>query len=81
VTVRLVAFARVRELLGASQRELVVPSGMRVIDVWNALRSESPELAELGSSTRFARNGSIADPNDVLVQGDELAVLPPVGGG
>jgi molybdopterin converting factor small subunit len=81
VTVRLVAFARVRELLGASERELVMPSGTRVIDVWNALRIERPELAELGSSTRFARNGAIADPNDVLSQDDELAVLPPVGGG
>jgi molybdopterin converting factor small subunit len=81
VTVRLLAFARVRELLGSAERELVVPSNARVIDVWESLRAERPELAELGSSTRFARNGAIADPNDVLAQGDELAVLPPVGGG
>lgn len=79
--VRLVAFARVRELLGASEREIVVPSGARVIDVWDTLRSERPQLSELGSATRFARNGAIADPNDALTQGDELVVLPPVGGG
>lgn len=81
MTVRLVAFARVRELLGGSERDVVVASGARVIDVWERLRTECPELGELGSSTRFARNGKIADPNEMLAQGDELAVLPPVGGG
>jgi molybdopterin converting factor small subunit len=81
VTVRVVAFARIRELLGTSVRELELPAGACISDAWNALTRSESALSSLAGSTRIARNGRIAEPSEVLHEGDELALLPPVGGG
>lgn len=79
--VRVLAFARLRELLGGGERGLELPAGARVRDAWSALAAECPELAELAASTRLACNGRVASLDDVLCEGDEVALLPPVGGG
>jgi molybdopterin converting factor small subunit len=79
--VRVLAFARARELLAGRERSLDLPAGARVRDAWAALASQVPELETLAGSTRIARNGRIGSLDDVLRDGDELALLPPVGGG
>jgi MoaE-MoaD fusion protein len=79
--VRVVAFARLRELLGGSSHELDVPAGATTTDVWNALVQRCTELRPLQDSTRIARNGRLAVQNESLTEGDEVALLPPVGGG
>ena len=79
--VRLLVFAGLRELLGASERELALPEGARIRDAWELLAQRCPALAELRGSTRVARNGRLASFDDDLSDGDELALLPPVGGG
>ena len=81
VRVRVLAFARVRELLGGAERSLELEAGARVGDAWSALVTICPELEPLAASTRVARNGAIAAPGDGLQDRDELALLPPVGGG
>ena len=80
--VRVVAFARVREVVGGE------PALLRdVVDdatagaVWDELVCEFPALAGLERSTRLARNGSFVDRSARLSEGDELALLPPYGGG
>ena len=40
-----------------------------------------PDLRDLAESTRIARNGAIVDRAEALREGDEVAFLPPVGGG
>lgn len=81
MNVRVLAFARVRELLGVAQRGLELADGARVGDAWTALERDCPALGEIAASTRLARNGRIAEAGDSLCDGDELALLPPVGGG
>jgi molybdopterin converting factor small subunit len=81
VRIHLLAFAGLRELLGASERELALPQGARVRDAWAALAQRYPALDDLRASTRLARNGRITTFDDTLANGDELALLPPVGGG
>lgn len=78
--VRVLAFARLGEILEA-KRELDLPEGARVGDAWSALCSSHPALRPLAESTRFARNGRVVNQNERLENGDELALLPPVGGG
>ena len=75
------AFAGLRELLAGSDPSLDLPAGASVGDAWSALESRHPSLAPLAASTRLARNGRIASPSDPLCDGDEVALLPPVGGG
>jgi molybdopterin converting factor small subunit len=82
VKVRVLAFARVRELLGAGSQILQVEDGASVGDIWDALADRHGAIAELAASTRIARNGRIVtDPSERVQDGDELALLPPAGGG
>ncbi|MGD0967188.1 MAG: MoaD/ThiS family protein [Candidatus Aquilonibacter sp.] len=82
MTVRVRAFARMRELLGESEFELVLPDGATLVDCWEALRARNRKVDALASSTRIARNGHVAALLDERVaDGDEIALLPPVGGG
>jgi molybdopterin synthase catalytic subunit len=74
ITVRL--FAALRETAGWSQRELELPDGAVVADVWPALDlgAEPPGLA-------YARNREYAERAAAVSAGDEVAVIPPVSGG
>ena len=78
--VRVVAFAAARELLGGTF-DLTLPPGARVRDAWSALERSYPALAAHAASMRVARNGRLANDDERLDEGDEVAVLPPVGGG
>jgi len=81
VTARVLAFARLRELLGFGERRVDVPEGTTLDDVWSRLAADAPQLGDLRASTRFARNGELAGGSTPVQDGDEIALLPPVGGG
>jgi molybdopterin converting factor small subunit len=49
--------------------------------VWVSLTAGSPEAGRMRASTRFARNGVMVDGTTRVSDGDEIALLPPVGGG
>ena len=77
VSVRL--FARAREVVGARTVTRTVPEGTTIGALRQGLVSEWPELARLHFS--FAANRSYASRETVLQDGDEVAFIPPVGGG
>lgn len=79
--IRVLAFARLRELLEGAEASLAIPEGSRVADAWTVLVRRCPPLAQERGSTRVARNGRLVSFDDTLADGDELALLPPVGGG
>lgn len=80
--VRVLAFARLRELMGSGSQELQVEEGASIGDVWDALADRYAAIAPLANSTRIARNGRIVnDAGERIEDGDELALLPPAGGG
>ncbi len=79
--VHVLAFARLRELLGFGERELDLASPATLDDAWRSLTSGNAEAIRLRASTRFARNGVVSDGATALGDGDEIALLPPVGGG
>ena len=79
--IRLLAFARVRDVLGTGSRTVDVAHGSTANDLWDELCSQCEALGALSASTRFALNGRIAAPHEMLEEGDEVALLPPFGGG
>ena len=74
-------FAMQREAAGMRELRLEVPLGSTVDDAWNAVVETVPALAPGRASLRFAVNGSYADDDLPLADGDELACIPPVSGG
>lgn len=81
VTVRVVTFARLREALGFGEREFAFALPATLEDVWTTVTAQWSEAAAMRPSTRFARNGTIAEGATLIAEGDEIALLPPVGGG
>lgn len=80
-SIGVLAFARAREILGTSRLRLELPAGSRAGDAWNELVRRRPELAGLADSMRIARNGRVTTAEEPLREGDEIALLPPPGGG
>jgi molybdopterin synthase catalytic subunit len=81
MAVRVLAFARLRELLGFGERSIDVAPASTLDDVWTSLTAALPEATRLRASTRFARNGAVVAGTTLVADGDEIALLPPVGGG
>jgi molybdopterin synthase sulfur carrier subunit len=75
VQVRL--FAGLRERLGVSERELDVPAGTRVAQLWPLLVPGQ----SLPENVLAARNMEYVDPGKRVQEGDEIAFFPPVTGG
>jgi molybdopterin synthase catalytic subunit len=73
VTVRVRLFAGLRERAGWSEREI---DAATVADVWDAL-----ELGDEPAGLLYAVNKAYAEREQLLADGDEVALIPPVSGG
>jgi len=72
--VRVRLFAGLRERAGWSEREL---DGVdRIADIWPAL-----DLGQEPEGLLYALNKEYADRDQLLTDGDEVALIPPVSGG
>jgi molybdopterin synthase catalytic subunit len=74
-------FAIQRELAGTRELSLELADGARIEDAWAAAVGRHPTLGPGRPSVRFARNGAYAPAETELVDGDEIAFIPPVSGG
>ncbi len=79
--VQVLAFARLRELLGFGARDLELAEGTTLDALWDELARDARGIDALRAVTRFARNGVLAAGATALHDGDEVALMPPVGGG
>src|SRR5688572_24253245 len=77
VTVR--CFAAVREALGRDTFAIDVPPGSTVADLKNLLAQQAPAVLKV--TAVCAVNRTYAAPERVLVDGDEVAFIPPISGG
>ena len=74
--VRVRLFAGLRERAGVGERELELPAGARVADVWSALG-----LGDEPAGLLYAANQAYVPRERQLAEGDEVALIPPVSGG
>ncbi|MDH7486356.1 MAG: molybdopterin converting factor subunit 1 [Anaerolineae bacterium] len=79
VTVKL--FAWLRQRLGRPELELELPDGATVADLQARLQAGYPQLHLDDGDVLIAVNLRYAPPDRVLGEGDEVALIPPVGGG
>jgi sulfur-carrier protein len=72
-------FAAAREAAGAGRAEL---PGATVGDVLREAGARyGPDFRQVLASAQVWRNGEPCAAEDVVTEGDEVAVLPPVSGG
>lgn len=79
MVIRVRGFARIGEIVKSPS--LDVPPGATAGAAWHVLSLTFAELEPLRGSTRLVVNGEFADDATPLHEGDELALLPPFGGG
>jgi molybdopterin converting factor subunit 1 len=77
--VQVLYFGVLRERLRGERVRLDIADGAIVADVLNVYRERVPDFA--WDSIAVAVNQEYARAEDVLKDGDEVALLPPVSGG
>ncbi len=77
-TVQVLYFAVLRERRGVQAESVEVPDGSTLQQVYEQI---FPPTAEGILPVGFARNQVHARGTDVICDGDEIALLPPLGGG
>lgn len=81
ISVRVLFFGAARDASGTNEAELRVNPPHDAANVFEQLLAAYPALRRFGRSLLFAVNQEYAQPNRQVVDGDELAVFPPVSGG
>ena len=79
--VRVKFFAALREGMGRTDIEQELRSGATVQDLMSLLAEQYPALRSQAAFVRIAVNRQYAPLQAALREGDEVALVPPVGGG
>lgn len=79
--VRVLYFGVLKEIFGRENEMLELAEGVDVAGLLAMYRGRGSAPASLWESLAVAVNQEYARPGDVLRDGDEVALLPPVSGG
>jgi molybdopterin converting factor subunit 1 len=79
--VRVLYFASLRDRAGVREEALSIPVESTVADLKQALTERHDRLAPALDSALVSVNREYALPEEVLSEGDEVAIFPPVSGG
>ncbi len=74
-------FARARDLAEAERLQVELPAGANVAELRSAIVGQVPALASMLAVSAVAVNHDFATDAVVLLDSDEVAIIPPVSGG
>lgn len=81
IAVRVRFFAAVREALGKPELVLRLTNGTTAVQMLDQLEREHQQLHRYRPYLKVSVNHMIVSGDTPLHDGDEIALLPPVGGG
>ncbi|GBG25540.1 Molybdopterin synthase sulfur carrier subunit [Hondaea fermentalgiana] len=81
VTVKVLYFARSREVSGRALETWRLEEGATTKDLEEKLVHKYEGLKELTGVCAWAVNEEYVDDSQVLADGDEVAIIPPISGG
>jgi molybdopterin synthase catalytic subunit len=81
VKIRVRLFAAVKDIVGQREVVLDVPEGTTAAGMLDRFAGDYPRLRGLIPSLLFAVNREYVQGTQVLAEGDEVALIPPVSGG
>ena len=79
--IRLLAFASAADAVGGAEQDLELPAGTTVAELRELLGARYPALLPLLARLAIAVGGEIVGDEAAVVDGAEVALLPPVSGG
>jgi molybdopterin converting factor small subunit len=74
-------FSRLRDLAGASEAEIELPTGSTAADLLDLLYLRTPALRDWDKSILVAAGVEFVERDYVLRSGDQISIMPPVQGG
>jgi molybdopterin synthase sulfur carrier subunit len=80
-SVRLLAFAGARDVVGAPEVVLDLAGATTAAELFDRVVARYPGLLPYRQCLRLAINGTYAALQDPVRAGDEVALIPPVAGG
>lgn len=81
ISVRVLFFASLADLMGERRRNLRLAAGASIADALRDMAIDVPDLADRAPHVSFAVNEAFVTADTPLSDGDELALIPPVSGG
>ena len=82
MSITLLFFAVVRELVGRREEIVSLPDDVRTVgELAQWLEAREPALRGNMSQVRIARNEAFVEADEALADGDTIALIPPVAGG
>jgi len=81
IQVNVKLFAIFQEVFATEELQMQMEIGTCVSQVFDRLATQQPKLEPWRSLTRYAINLNFVEPQSILKDGDEVALIPPVSGG
>jgi molybdopterin synthase catalytic subunit len=81
VPVKVLFFGQLKDIVGRAEESLEATEGLRLSGIFEHYAGLYPRIRAMAGSIVMARNQAFAAREDEVVDGDEIAFLPPVSGG
>ena len=79
--VRVMYFGIISDMAKRKEEVIEIDDGTSIGDLYERLKANNTNFAEVARQTRPVVNGKNATPDDLLEDGDEVAIMRAIGGG